>query len=113
MLLFLMFLFWTEKNQKQRVVRASQPLFLRVICAGVIIFASAIVPLNIDDRIASIHGCSIACNFYYWLFFMGFSIMFSGLFTKIYRVNQIMNNPVKFRRVKVTVKDVIKPMAAM
>lgn len=39
--------------------------------------------------------------------------MFSGLFTKIYRVNQIMNNPVKFRRVKVTVKDVIKPMAAI
>ena len=113
MALAIRFLVWTEKNHKQRVVRASQPLFLRVICVGVMIFASSIVPLNIDDRIASIHGCSIACNFYYWLFFMGFSIMFSGLFTKIYRINRIMNNPVKFKRVKVTIKDVAKPMAAI
>lgn len=104
---------WTEKNKTKRVVRASQPLFLRIICIGVIIFASAIVPLNIDDRIATADGCTVSCNFFYWLFFMGFAIMFSALFTKIYRVNQILNNPVKFRRVKVTVKDVIKPMAAI
>ncbi|CAB9513432.1 Metabotropic glutamate receptor-like protein [Seminavis robusta] len=104
---------WTEKNKTTRVVRASQPLFLRVIIAGIVIFASAIIPMNIDDRIASHEGCTIACNFFYWLMFLGFSIMFSGLFTKIYRVNQILNNPVKFRRVKVTVRDVIKPMAAI
>lgn len=72
MFLFIMslacrFLYWTETNKKQRVVRASQPLFLRVICIGVMIFASAIVPLNIDDRIASVDGCTIACNFYYWV----------------------------------------------
>ena len=107
------FMLWTERNQDKRVVKASQPLFLRIICVGAIIFASTIIPLNIDDRIASIQGCSIACNFDTWLLFLGFAVMFSALFTKTYRVNKIMNNPQKFRRVKVRVKDVIKPMAAI
>ena len=36
-----------------RVVKSGQPVFLEIICAGTFIMASAIIPLSIDDSIAS------------------------------------------------------------
>ena len=53
--------------EKSSVVRASQPIFLLIICAGTFIFGSAIIPLSIDDEIATERGCDIACMSTPWL----------------------------------------------
>ena len=39
---------WTIVNRKTRIVRASQPFFLLMICGGCILFASAIISIAID-----------------------------------------------------------------
>jgi hypothetical protein len=101
---------WTLKFHKARVVRASQPLFLQMICAGVVIFAIA-MPVNmIDNSVASMRGCDIACNSVPWLLSLGFSLIFAALYTKTYRISLILNSSARFRRLKVTYRDVLKPM---
>lgn len=57
-----------------------------------------------DDKHYSERGCSIACMAVPWLISVGFVTMFSALFSKVWRVNQIFNNPNRFRRIKVTEK---------
>jgi len=106
---------WIERNRDNRIVKVSQPIFLRIICAGAIIMTCAIIPLNIDDGIASHQICSIACNFDTWLMFLGFSIMFSALFTKIRRVYELMyaaENQGQ-QRVKLSLKDAVLPVGVM
>jgi len=83
------FIVWTYWNRKTRIVRASQPFFLYMICIGTFIMGSAIIPISVDDRIASIEDCSLACIFSPWLASYGFVIAFSALFSKTWRINQV------------------------
>lgn len=59
--------FWTYKNRKDKVVIASQPVFMALICFGCFVMASAIIPKSIDDSIASPEGCSKACMAFPWV----------------------------------------------
>ena len=69
----------------------------------------AIVPMSIDDSIASEQGCNMACMAVPWLLSLGFSIVFSALFSKIWRINQIVRNSRNFQRVKVKIHHVMIP----
>lgn len=71
---------WTYRNRNTRIVRASQPFFLYILCAGCVILASAIIALSFDTDILSVDGCSRACTSAVWLFAMGMAIIFSALF---------------------------------
>jgi hypothetical protein len=41
---------WTLQSRKTPVVRASQPIFLVVLCVGVLIMASSPIPLSFEDH---------------------------------------------------------------
>ena len=73
---------WTHSHREDRVVVASQPPFLMLICIGCFIMASSIIPLSIDDSVASLDGCSIACMAFPWV--SGIVIMYE--FQKIIRL---------------------------
>ena len=103
------FAIWTHRNRKARVVRASQPIFLILLCVGAVILSSAIIPLSIDDSVASPSGCNIACMATPWLSSIGFTVVFSALFSKLHRVHKVLTNGEKFRKVAITEKDVLKP----
>ena len=75
-------LIWVVINRKLAVVMASQPPFLILICVGTFIMGTAILPLGIDESIASVKGCSIACMSVFWLIAIGFSVCFAALFSK-------------------------------
>jgi hypothetical protein len=45
-----------------------------------------------------------------WLASSGFSIVFAALYTKTYRISIILSLSTHFRRVKVSARDVVKPM---
>jgi len=100
---------WTQLNSSSRTVRASQPIFLHFVGFGTILMGSSIIPLSFDEEIASEDGCDLACVAFPWLLSIGWCISISALFTKTHRVNKIFHNP-NFRRVKVTVMDVLPPM---
>lgn len=100
---------WTQIHSETKVVKASQPIFLHIICSGTMLMGSAIIPLTIDDGFASESGCQIACHAFPWLFFNGFVISFSALFTKTHRINYIFHQP-NFKRVSVSPLDVTTPL---
>ena len=72
---------------------------------------ATIIPLSIDDSIASPHACTIACMATPWLFTVGWTITFAVLFIKLSRVNQLMENARRFRRIKVEAWQVMLPLA--
>lgn len=101
---------WTHRNRKARVVLASQPFFLHIICVGAIVMVCTIIPMSIDHGVASLQGCTKACTSIPWLGAMGFSMTVSALFTKTHRINIILNNANRMQRIRVTILDVAKPM---
>jgi hypothetical protein len=101
---------WTHRNRKARVVLASQPFFLHIICVGAIVMACTIIPLSIDHGVVDLDGCTRACISVPWLSSMGFSMTVSALFTKTHRINILLNNANRMQRIKVTIWDVAKPM---
>jgi len=108
---------WTWCHRSTRVVQASQPFFLYLVSFGVIMVGASIlplfVPLLVDDIKHSQELCNNACIAIVWLFYPGLSIIFSALFTKTYRINLVMRNSKKFRRVTVTIPKTLKTMAIM
>lgn len=112
LLLSILFGLWTWRKRNTRVIKASQPFFLYIICIGCFLMGSSIIPLSIDDEIASTEGCDIACTAFPWIFSSGWVIAFSALFTKTRRINKIIESANSFRRVVVSPIDVMKPMVA-
>ena len=98
---------WYFRNSA--VVRKSQPLFLNMICIGTFLMAATIIPLSIDDSIASEEACTIACMAAPWLFWIGFIFAFSALSSKIERIRKLVDSARSFKRVTVTAWDVMTP----
>jgi len=48
-----------------------------------------------------------------WLLALGFSLTFSALITKTFRINKVLGHAARFRRVTVTAGDVVKPMLTL
>eukprot|EP00804_Cyclotella_cryptica_P011025 CCRYP_017488-RA/>CCRYP_017488-RA protein AED:0.30 eAED:0.30 QI:710/1/0.9/1/0.44/0.3/10/542/659 len=137
---------WTYCYRSDRVVKASQPFFLMIICMGCFVMSSSIIPLSIDDSIASEEGASMvriwsfqiltdmarayftlssrdtvgchslqlkACMAFPWLLSIGFTMTFSALFSKIWRLNRVYHNASQLRRVKVSQKEVMMPFVIL
>ena len=103
------FSIWSFVHRKSRVVRASQPLFLHIICVGIFLMEISIISLSLDDEIASDYVCSIACMSFPWLFCVGFATAFSALLAKTWRITKLFHVST-IRRMKVTPFDVMKPL---
>jgi hypothetical protein len=104
---------WTWYNRNTRIVRASQPFFLLLLCFGTILLAATIIPVSYGVSNASMEGLDTSCNSTVWLACLGHTIIFSALFSKTHRINTIMKSARKYRRIKVTIRDTLKPMTVM
>ena len=102
---------WTlfQQRKESHVIRAAQPIFLHMICLGSFLMGLAIIPAGLDDRSEYV---DFGCTATPWLLSLGWCITFSSLFSKTLRINKVFHNP-RFRRVVVTVQDVIRPMIVM
>jgi ABC-type branched-subunit amino acid transport system substrate-binding protein len=104
---------WAVRHKFTHVVRASQPFFLHSISIGTIIFASAIIPMSMDQGVLDEDGATVACNATVWLVSLGFCVTFSALFTKNYRINKILTSSTSMRRINVSLLDVAIPMMCL
>jgi hypothetical protein len=101
------------RHRGHRAIRAAQPLFLGLICFGSLILASSIIPASIDDTIASPRGADVACVSKVWLCPVGFCLIFSALFSKLWRINKLLNAAITFQRIQVTARDVMIPLIVL
>jgi gamma-aminobutyric acid type B receptor len=106
---------WTLYNRTCMVVTAAQPFFLLMTAGGVLLMSSTLVPLSFDDEgdpdsMTTTRSIGI-CMSVPWLAFTGFTVTFSALFSKTWRVNQFFHSPSAFGRIQVSEKDVLAPFA--
>jgi gamma-aminobutyric acid type B receptor len=104
---------WTIVNRTGTVVRASQPSFLIATAFGILLMASALIPLSYDDsgepeEMSKPFSIGI-CMSIPWLAFTGFTCTFSALFSKTWRVNRFFHTKVSFGRLKISELDVVAP----
>jgi hypothetical protein len=104
---------WVFYMRSAPVVRSSQPPFLLLISFGCVIMGSSIIAMGIDDEVASFRGASMACMATPWLVSLGFTVCFAALFSKILRLKTLMRHAANFRRIQVTVWDVLAPFCVM
>ncbi|CAB9525260.1 Gamma-aminobutyric acid (GABA) B receptor [Seminavis robusta] len=104
--------FWTWYYRNTFVVRASQPVFLGTICLGTFIMAAASIPMGMQGTEES-RGLDAACMATVWMVFLGFVITLSALFSKTWRMNQIMQSGVSMRRIEVHIVDVMWPFVTL
>ena len=108
---------WTLKLRKAMVVKAAQPFFLIMVAIGVIIMASTLIPLSFDDggdpESMSDSKSVAICQSLPWLGFVGFSVTFSALLAKTWRVNRLFHARTDHTRIIVTERDVLGPFAAL
>jgi ABC-type sugar transport system substrate-binding protein len=106
---------WTLYHRKGTVVRASQPFFLVMTAAGVMIMASALIPLSMDDdgEVISETRAKGICMSLPWLMFVGFAVTFSALFSKTWRINRFFHSTSSHDRIKVTETDVLMPFGIL
>jgi hypothetical protein len=103
---------FTIRRRKTPVVRASQPIFLVILCTGTLIMACSIIPTTLQEPVSE-RVLDIACMLDIYLFSIGFSTTFVALFTKTWRINIVYANARKFRRVTIRARDVLLPFAIL
>lgn len=106
---------WAWTHRHLPVVKIAQPGFLVMVAAGSIVMGSTLIPLSFDDSGASYNERRgiIICMSIPWLAFLGFTITFSALLAKTWRVNQLFQNRGQFQRLKVTAGQVARPFLVM
>ena len=92
------------------IVTRAQPIFLQVLCAGSIITSTAIFTLSWDEGAGwTDQQLDVACTLTPWFFFTGHILMFSALFTKLQRLDRVL----QFRRRAVSVRSALWPLVAL
>jgi gamma-aminobutyric acid type B receptor len=113
---------WTLYHRACLVVRAAQPFFLVMVAGGVLVVSSSLIPLSFDDGGESFdeygnpesmsYSRSVGiCMSTPWLAFTGFTVTFSALFSKTWRVNRLLH--ANHTRIQLSEKDVLAPFAVL
>jgi hypothetical protein len=99
--------------REHRIVKAMQPEFLIALLCGIFLLASSIAPMSIEDEIGDPDGRNMACMATPWLLSMGFTVVMSALYAKLWRINKLFHNGNAFRRTAVTAKEAALPFAVL
>ena len=101
---------WVFVYRKHKILLASQPQFLYLIGIGSIMQTSAIFPVSFDESTGwNETQLNRACMASPWLLALGYIIVYSSLFTKLWRVNKVL----QFTRRKIKIRHVAWPMALL
>ena len=120
---------WAVHYRNRRVVKASQPLFLCLVSFGAFVISLAIIPMaeqgeyrylvdpltrmQTDELNPNASNLDAACMAWPWLFSMGFAVVFSALFAKIWRIRLVFKAAQSFVRKQVKVKQVLVIMVVV
>jgi hypothetical protein len=95
--------------RKDPIVQRAQPFFMQILCFGSIIMSAAIFTLSFDEGAGwTDKQLDIACTLFPWFFFTGQIMMFCALFTKLWRLDRVL----QFRRRAVTARSALTPLLA-
>lgn len=101
---------WVYVNREHRILRAAQPQFLYILAFGSIVSVSTVLVISFDESYGwSERALGRACMALPWLLSLGHIITYGALFAKLWRINKVL----QFTRRKISVKQVVWPVAAL
>jgi hypothetical protein len=101
---------WVYLQRKSRLVTASQPEFLYLLCFGAALVATSLVFLSFDERQGfSNKQLSSMCSAFPWFFVIGYLVMYAALFSKLWRLSKLLS----MRRRAIGVKQVLLPFCVI
>lgn len=101
---------WITIYRNHAVVKASQPIFLYMLAFGSLLISGAIFTNSFDESYGwTTNQLGNACASTPWLLIVGHIINYSALFTKLWRVNKVL----QFRRRRVEIQHVVWPMGLL
>ena len=75
---------WVYVMREDRIVKASQPEFLYLLCAGASMVALSLFFISWDEDKGMSQGeLSAFCSVFPWLFVIGYQVMYLALFFKV------------------------------
>jgi hypothetical protein len=100
---------WIIVCRERRVVRASQPFFLFLICFGTAIEAFTVWPVSHDEAYTRDDQLDLFCAATPWFFVSGHVLIYGSLATKLWRVQRVL----QFSRREIKIKDVMGPLVVL
>lgn len=97
------------RNRASPKIRASQPIFLVLLCVGTLFVSFSTFMVTAQEPWPS-RFLDVSCMLDPWLLSIGVTTAFSALFTKTWRINQVYSSAQKCRRVTIRPRDVIWPL---
>merc|ERR1711981_1028184 len=107
---------WIYRYRNNMLVKVAQPNCLGLIILGCIVSTTSIIPMGIETEYRDspdINGADAACMAVPWLWGLGFTICFSSLFAKVWKVKQLYKASAQCRRVEVNNKSIMVIMGSM
>lgn len=101
---------WVFFNRDKRLVRAAQPEFLYLLCVGATLVAASSIFVSFDeDKGKSEEQLDRLCSAFPWFAVVGYSVMYCALFSKLWRLSQLM----QMRRKAVKIQQVLAPFCIL
>jgi hypothetical protein len=83
---------WNLYYRKEPVIRASSPRINNAILVGSLFCYASAVLFGMDAGTLNVNSYTILCQARLWVFSLGFSLVFGGLFAKTLRVHRIFSS---------------------
>jgi hypothetical protein len=101
---------WVYLHRNHRVLQAAQPHFLYLLAIGSAVSVSTVIPISFDESTGlSQQELDRMCMAIPWLLSLGHIITYGALFTKMWRINKVL----QFSRRKIEVKQVAWPSTVL
>ena len=75
--------------------------------------ALTIIPISLEHTDIDAVQTGTLCYTSMYLLFIGIGITFSTLFAKMYRINKIVASSLRCKRIKLSLRETLSPVAAM
>jgi len=101
---------WVFLYRGIKLVKASQPEFLYLLCFGAASVALSPIFMSFDeDKGVSDDRLTAMCQAFPWFFVIGYSLMYCALFSKLWRLSRLL----QLRRQAVQIKQVLWPIVGI
>ncbi|XP_031554561.1 gamma-aminobutyric acid type B receptor subunit 1-like isoform X2 [Actinia tenebrosa] len=90
-LLSLLFLAFNIKYRHNSYIKSSSPCLNNVIIVGALLIYASVFSILLDSRVLSGKLLPYMCTITVFLLGIGYSLMFGAMFTKTWRVHQVLN----------------------
>jgi hypothetical protein len=107
-------------HREKALIKSNQPFFLYVLLMGTFVMAFSVLFLSFDESTLGVKAeevqaaeepgfLDVACTIFPWFLCVGYVLIYSALFMKLWRINRVLSGI----RSKVEVKQVVWPAVTL